>query len=122
MAETLYNKELVDTKLKRRQLRAIGPFILLIPYTRELTSNGIYIPETAQSQQVKNVCFVAAVGDRVKNTEDIKEGACVIIPRHTGRRVYFENFEYYLVTEYDIIAVIDDVQMVENPDSSTWHY
>lgn len=96
------------------ELRVLKNNVLLIPYTREKTSSGIYIPETSQSQQVKNILFVSTVGPDVIEKDILKEGVCVVIPRHTGRWVDFENFKYVLVSENDILAIMDDVKMVES--------
>ena len=97
----------------KKSLRVLGSNVLLIPYTQEETKNGIYIPTTSQKQQVKIVCYVSTVGPEIKNKDLLTEGTFVVIPRHTGKYVEFDDFKYYLVNEDDILAIIDGMRMEE---------
>jgi len=97
----------------KKTLRVLGDNVLLIPYTQEKTQGGIIIPESSQKQQVKIVCIVSTVGPDIKNKDILTEGTFVIIPRHTGKYVEFEDFKYYLLREDDILAIIEGMRMEE---------
>jgi co-chaperonin GroES (HSP10) len=94
---------------KQAELRVLDDNVLLVQEELKETKSGIILSKEAVSHEVKNICYISQVGPNVKN-KDLKEGVYVLIPRHTGKYVPFEDFKYALVKESDILCIIDGVE------------
>jgi len=76
------------------------------------TEAGIYLPEKAKDEPKSGV--VLAVGDGKLNTEtgermalDVSEGDRVLFTSYAGTEVKVDGGEFLIMTEDDILAVID---------------
>ena len=103
---------------KRKELKMLNDNVLLFQYTQKETKGGIILSTQSQDTQIKTICVVSAVGTQVQS-EDIKEGVFVVIPRHTGQWLDFDGEKYVLVKEKDILAVIEGMYAAyEDGDSN----
>lgn len=75
------------------------------------TKGGIMIPEKAQGKVLEGT--VVAVGPGYRNDEgktfpiQLKEGDHVLLPEYGGSKVVFEDKEYHIFRESDIIGKFD---------------
>jgi len=76
------------------------------------TSSGIYLPETSKDKPKTGV--IEAVGDGALNTDtgeriplSVKKGDRVIFSSYAGTEVKLEGTELLIMSEDDILAVID---------------
>ena len=76
------------------------------------TSSGIYLPETSKDKPKTGT--IEAVGDGALNTETgqripltVKKGDRVIFSSYSGTEVKLDNVDLLIMSEDDILAVID---------------
>ena len=94
-------------------LRPLGDRVVIKPLAREeVTKGGILLPDTAteKPQQGEVVAVgpgrVLDSGDRV--TLDLREGDRVIFAKYAGTEFKFEDEEYLILSEKDILAKVND--------------
>lgn len=77
---------------------------VFVSYAGELekTSGGIYIPDAAKEKPQKGK--VEAVGGEVKN---VKAGDTILFDKYSGSKINFENTEYLILKEEDILGIIE---------------
>ncbi|MDR2461523.1 MAG: co-chaperone GroES [Deltaproteobacteria bacterium] len=77
----------------------------------QTTKGGIIIPDTAKEKPQQGK--VVAVGDGkmldsgTRITPAVKAGDKVLFGKYAGTEVKFENVEYLILREEDILAIID---------------
>jgi chaperonin GroES len=78
---------------------------VFVSYSEELekTSGGIYVPDVAKEKPQKGK--VQAIGSEVKN---VKVGDTILFDKYSGTKVNFENTEYLILKEEDILGVIEN--------------
>jgi chaperonin GroES len=90
------------------QLLPIGDKLLIQPeIVEEVTSGGIYLPETARTTPDKGV--VLAVGDDVKS-EHVTEGTLVLFRKNSGSTVTYQNKEYIIISIKEVIGVVKPME------------
>ncbi|MDE6606997.1 MAG: co-chaperone GroES [Lachnospiraceae bacterium] len=93
------------------KLRPLGDKVILqYQETEEKTQSGIILPDSAKEKPMEAV--VVAVGDgkgcEGKDVQmQVKEGNRVIFSQYAGREVKVEEEEYTIVSQKDIIAVVE---------------
>ena len=71
----------------------------------EKTSGGIIIPDTAKEKPQKGV--VVAVGPGTKDEPlTVKVGDTVLYGKYAGTEINFDDEEYLIMRESDIVAII----------------
>jgi len=94
------------------KLRPLGDRVVVkILESEEKTKGGIFLPDTAKEkpQQAK----IVAVGpgktleDGKKSPIDLKEGDLVLFAKYAGTEVKVEGEEYLVISEKDILAVVE---------------
>jgi chaperonin GroES len=71
----------------------------------EKTAGGIIIPDTAKEKPSKGT--VVAVGPGTKdNPMTVKSGDAVLYGKYSGTEITFEDREYLIMRESDIVAII----------------
>ena len=71
----------------------------------EKTSGGIIIPDTAKEKPQKGV--VVAVGPGTKDEPlTVKVGDTVLYGKYAGTEINFDDGEYLIMRESDIVAII----------------
>jgi len=83
------------------------------PERQEQTESGIFLPDTAAEQGQTALGEVLAVGpgSRNMNTGEwmpipLKEGDTIIYTKFSATEVQYDEEDYYIVAERDIVAVI----------------
>ncbi|MFM1889430.1 MAG: co-chaperone GroES [Candidatus Nanopelagicales bacterium] len=95
------------------KIRPLGDKILVKrdePTSR--TESGIYLPETAKDKPKQGK--IVAVGNGILNKEtgeylpfSVKKGDAVIFSSYAGTEVKIDNVDYLIMTEEDILGVVD---------------
>ena len=71
----------------------------------EKTAGGIIIPDTAKEKPSKGI--VVAVGPGTKDAPvTVKEGDTVLYGKYAGTEISFEDKDYLIMRESDIVAII----------------
>ena len=85
------------------------------PEREEKTESGIFLPDTAAEQGQTALGEVLAVGPGSRNMNtgepmpmDVKVGDTIIYTKFSATEVQHKGDEYSVVTERDIIAVVED--------------
>jgi len=69
------------------------------------TAGGIIIPDTAKEKPQKGI--VVAVGPGTKDEPiTVKEGDTVLYGKYAGTEISFEDNDYLIMRESDIVAII----------------
>ena len=86
-------------------IEPIGDRILVKPIIEEeMTSGGIYIPDSAR--QVPDKGVIVSVGEEVVSKK-LTAGAAVLFRQHSGTNVTFDNVEYIILPVKEVIGVMD---------------
>ena len=77
---------------------------VFVSYSEEIekTPGGIYVPDVAKEKPQKGK--VRAIGAEVKN---IKVDDMVLFDKYSGTKVDFDNTEYLIIKEEDILGVFE---------------
>ncbi|MBE3596878.1 MAG: co-chaperone GroES [Hydrogenibacillus sp.] len=92
-------------------LRPLGDRVIVEPAEKEeKTASGIVLPDTAKEKPQEG--RVVAVGNgRLEDGKrvplDVKEGDRVIFSKYAGTEVKYQEKEYLILRESDILAVIE---------------
>ena len=83
------------------------------PERQEQTASGIIVPDTAaeQGQTAEGIVISVGRGSRNMTTGEwmpipLKEGDRIIYSKFSAQEVQFEEEEYFIVAERDIVAVV----------------
>jgi chaperonin GroES len=93
------------------KLRPLGDRVILQQQeAEETTQSGIILPDSAQEKP--QTAIVIAVGpgreeDGHKVEMQVKTGDKVIYSKYSGTEVKFDDEEYIIVSQKDIIAVVE---------------
>ena len=78
----------------------------------ETTSGGIIIPDTAKEKPMEGEIVAAGAGAKNDKGEvsplDVKAGDTVMIGKYAGNEVSVDGTEYLILTEDDILGVVED--------------
>ena len=93
-------------------LRPLGDKVVVRPTQREeTTKSGIVLPDTAKEKPQEGVVVAVGTGrvtdegDRIK--PEVKEGEKVLYAKYAGTEVKLEEEEYLILSEKDILAVLE---------------
>ena len=85
------------------------------PERQEQTASGIILPDTVNEQSQTALGNVIAVGPGSRNVNDgqpmpmdIKVGDTIVYTKFSATEIQHEGEEFFVVTERDIIAVVED--------------
>jgi chaperonin GroES len=89
------------------KLRPLGDRVVLqYQKAEEKTQTGIILPDSAKEKpQEATVIAVGFENDNEKH--QVKEGDKVIVSKYSGTEVKLEDEEYVIVSQKDIIAVVE---------------
>jgi len=87
-------------------IKPLGDRVLVEPQEAEVkTAGGIIIPDSAKEKPQKGV--VIAVGSGTKDVEmEVKVGDVVLYGKYSGNEIQFDDKEYLIMRQSDILAVI----------------
>lgn len=80
---------------------------------KEKTSGGIFIPESAQEKPQLAIVVAVGNGNLIDGKEiksQIKVGDKIIYSKFSGVECRFENKDYIIIRQADILAVIKEVK------------
>ena len=88
------------------KIKPLADRVLIEPMeAEEKTASGIIIPDTAKEKPQKGV--VVAVGPGTKDEPlTVKEGDTVLYGKYAGTEISYEDKEYLIMRESDIVAII----------------
>ncbi|ACI19504.1 co-chaperone GroES [Dictyoglomus thermophilum] len=95
------------------KLRPIGDRVVVkVIEQEEKTKSGIVLPDTAKEKPQQGKVIAVGTGRILDNGQkvplEIKEGDRVIFAKYAGTEVKIEGEEYLILSERDILAVIEE--------------
>jgi chaperonin GroES len=78
----------------------------------EVTSSGIFLPETAKEKPQQGKIIATGPGARKESGEriamDVKVDDTVLYAKYAGTSIKLDGQEYLILKETDILAVVDN--------------
>ena len=95
------------------KLQPLGDRVVVQPAEREETTrSGIVIPDTAKEKPQRGSIIAVGKGRRDDDGEripmDVSVGDTVLFAKYAGTEFKFEDEEYLILSEKDILAKVDD--------------
>ena len=95
------------------RLQPLGDRVVVQPAEREeTTKSGIVIPDTAKEKPQRGSVIAVGKGRRDDDGEripmDVSVGDTVLFAKYAGTEFKFEDEEYLILSEKDILAKVDD--------------
>ncbi len=95
------------------KLQPLGDRVVVQPAEREeTTKSGIVIPDTAKEKPQRGSVIAVGKGRRDDDGEripmDVSVGDTVLFAKYAGTEFKFEDEEYFILSEKDILAKVDD--------------
>ena len=100
-------KHLIKFKnMSKLKIKPLADRIMILPLEAETkTASGIIIPDSAKEKPQKG--NVVAVGPGTKdNPVTLKVGDTVLYGKYSGTELKFENNDYLIMRESDILAIV----------------
>jgi chaperonin GroES len=76
----------------------------------EKSAGGIVLPDSAREKPQKGEVLAVGPGKFEKGTRqpmEVKEGDKVLFAKYSGTEFKIEGIEYLIISEHDILAIID---------------
>jgi len=92
--------------MRKLKIKPLADRIMILPLEAETkTASGIIIPDSAKEKPQKG--NVVAVGPGTKdNPVTLKVGDTVLYGKYSGTELKFENNDYLIMRESDILAIV----------------
>lgn len=95
------------------KLKPLGDRILVKAIeVEERTKSGIVLPDTAKEKPQQGKVLAVGQGRLLDNGQlvplQVKEGDRVLYSKYSGTEVKIENEEYLVLSERDILAIIEE--------------
>ncbi|ALC87777.1 MULTISPECIES: co-chaperone GroES [Bacillaceae] len=92
-------------------LRPLGDRIVIeLIEAEEKTASGIVLPDSAKEKPQEGKVVAVGTGRVLENGTrvelDVKDGDRIIFSKYAGTEVKYENNEYLILRESDVLAVI----------------
>ncbi|WP_277585076.1 co-chaperone GroES [Psychrobacillus antarcticus] len=92
-------------------LRPLGDRIIIeLIEAEEKTASGIVLPESAKEKPQEGKVIAIGTGRVLENGTrvelDVKEGDRIIFSKYSGTEVKYDNNDYLILRESDVLAVI----------------
>ena len=87
---------------------------VFVQYTseEEITSGGLYIPDSAKEKPQKGVIVSVGSGkvtdDGKKQPLEVKVGDKILFDKYSGSKIKIDNEEYLIIREEDILGIIEN--------------
>lgn len=92
-------------------IKPLGDRVVLKAVEREeKTASGIVLPDTAKEKPQEGEVVAVGTGryeDGKRVELDVKVGDRVIFSKYAGTEVKYENVEYLILRENDILAIVE---------------
>jgi chaperonin GroES len=94
------------------KLRPLADRLVVEPVEREeITSSGIYVPETAKEKPQEGKVIAVGPGRRDDQGEripmDVAKGDRVLFAKYGGTEVKLEDKKYLILKESDVLAILE---------------
>jgi chaperonin GroES len=95
------------------KLRPLGDRVVIQPPPREeMTKSGIVLPDTAKEKPQEGKIVAAGPGrltdEGNREPMDVKEGDTVLYAKYAGTEFKIEGDELLIVSQKDILAIVDN--------------
>ncbi|MCX7796389.1 MAG: co-chaperone GroES [bacterium] len=95
------------------KLKPLGDRVLVKPIAvEERTKSGIVLPDTAKEKPQQGKVLAVGQGRLLDNGQlvplQVKEGDKVLYSKYAGTEVKIENEEYLILSERDILAILEE--------------
>jgi chaperonin GroES len=95
------------------KLRPLGDRVVVKPTPREeMTKSGIVLPDTAKEKPQEGSVLAAGPGrildDGKREPMDVKVGQKVLYAKYAGTEFKIEGDELLIVSQKDILAIVED--------------
>ena len=87
------------------KLKPLADRVLIEPLPAEEKVGGIYIPDTAKEKPQKGKVVAVGPGDK-ENPVTLKVGDSVLYGKYSGTEINYEDSDYLIMKESDILAII----------------
>jgi len=91
-------------------IKPLGDRVVIEPIEREeKTSSGIVLPDSAKEKPQEGKVLAVGSGhlkDGQRIPLEVKEGDRVLFSKYAGTEVKYENKEYLIMRESDILAIL----------------
>ena len=87
------------------KLKPLADRVLVKPLAAEEKVGGIYIPDTAKEKPQKGEVVAVGPGD-TENKMTLKIGDKVLYGKYSGTEINFEDNDYLIMKESDVLAII----------------
>lgn len=92
-------------------LKPLGDRVIIeLVQSEEKTASGIVLPDTAKEKPQEGKIVAVGTGRVLENGErvalEVAQGDLIIFSKYAGTEVKYENNEYLILRESDILAVI----------------
>ena len=87
------------------KLKPLADRVLVKPLEAEEKVGGIYIPDTAKEKPQKGEIIAVGPGD-TENKMTLKVGNKVLYGKYSGTEINFEDNDYLIMKESDVLAII----------------
>jgi chaperonin GroES len=103
----------IKKEADRVKLKPLGDRILVKAIeVEERTKSGIVLPDTAKEKPQQGKVLAVGQGRLLDNGQlvplQVKEGDRVLYSKYSGTEVKIENEEYLVLSERDILAIIEE--------------
>ena len=93
-------------------LKPLGDRVVVEPITDELTAGGIALPETAKEEPQRGIVIAAGPGLRnvsgLRMVMDVVVGDKVLFARYGGSSLKHEGKDLLILSEDEILAIIEN--------------
>ena len=92
--------------------KPLGNRVVILPSEgdEQVSAGGIYIPDTAKEKPMEGEVISTGPGRVLDNGErqeiEIKTGQTVLFAKYAGTEVKYNDTEYLIISEKDVLAVI----------------
>jgi chaperonin GroES len=95
------------------KLQPLGDRVVVQPASREeTTKSGIVIPDTAKEKPQRGTVIAVGAGRRDDDGDrvpmDVQVGDSVLFAKYAGTEFKYEDEEYLILSEKDILAKVED--------------
>lgn len=94
-------------------LKPLGDRLVIKPIEQEdVTSSGIFLPETAKEKPQQGKVVAAGPGARKENGErialDVTVDDTVLYAKYAGTSIKLDGQEYLILKETDVLAIVEN--------------
>jgi chaperonin GroES len=94
-------------------LKPLGDRLVIKPIEQEdVTSSGIFLPETAKEKPQQGKVIAAGPGARKESGErialDVQVDDTVLYAKYAGTSIKLDGQEYLILKETDVLAVVEN--------------